>query len=237
MGRAEKRKCERKLWLIVSGFCFSDFSLESEFAQFYPTLCDPVDCSPPGSSIHRILQARVLEWVASSFSRGSSQPRDQTQVSRIAGRHFKLWATRGARFLIRTSWKHRDLVSLSQHLALRPVIIPNWTSIQSKGKAGMEMKGWDGTLLHDKHQLLWEQESQSCAVHIDITRGVSFGGSVTIMPPALKQHPNFPLDNLWFPPHSYKLPNNSVHFFIFWLSHVACRILVLHPGIEPRPLQ
>ena len=173
MGRAEKRKCERKLWLIVSGFCFSDFSLESEFAQFYPTLCDPVDCSPPGSSIRRILQARVLEWVASSFSRGSSQPRDRTQVSCITGRHFKLWATRGARFLIRTFWKHRDLVSLSQHLPLRPVMISNWTSTQSKGKAGMEMKGWDGTLLHDKHQLLWEQESQSCAVHIDITRGVS----------------------------------------------------------------
>ena len=50
------------------------------------------DCSPPGSSIHRILQARILEWVAISFSRGSSQPRDRTQVSRIAGRCFNLWA-------------------------------------------------------------------------------------------------------------------------------------------------
>ena len=45
-----------------------------------------VDCSPPGSSVHGILQARILEWVAISFSRGSSPPRDQTQVSRIAGR-------------------------------------------------------------------------------------------------------------------------------------------------------
>ena len=57
---------------------------ESEVAQSYPTLCDPVDCSPPGSSIHGILQARVLERVAISFSRGS-RPRDRTQVSRIAG--------------------------------------------------------------------------------------------------------------------------------------------------------
>ena len=42
-----------------------------------------MDCSPPGSSIHGIFQARVLEWVAISFSRGSSQPRDQTQVSAL----------------------------------------------------------------------------------------------------------------------------------------------------------
>ena len=59
-------------------------------------LCDPVDCSPPGSSVHGILQARILEWVAISFSRGSSWPRDQTQVSCIAGRCFNLWATREA---------------------------------------------------------------------------------------------------------------------------------------------
>ena len=49
---------------------------ESEVAQSCPTVCDPMDCSLPGSSLHGILQARVLEWVAISFSRGSSQPRD-----------------------------------------------------------------------------------------------------------------------------------------------------------------
>ena len=48
--------------------------------------CDPVDCRPPDSSVHGILQARILEWVAIAFSRGSSQPRDQTQVSHVAGR-------------------------------------------------------------------------------------------------------------------------------------------------------
>ena len=48
---------------------------ESEVAQSCPTLCDPVDCSLPGSSVHGIFQARVLEWVDISFSRGSSQPR------------------------------------------------------------------------------------------------------------------------------------------------------------------
>ena len=63
---------------------------ESEVAQSCLTLCGPVDCSPPGSSIHGVLQARILEWVAISFSRGSSRPKDRTQVSRIAGRGFNL---------------------------------------------------------------------------------------------------------------------------------------------------
>ena len=68
----------------------------SEDVQSRPTLCDPMDCSPPGTSIHGIFQARVLEWVAISFSRGCCWPRDQTRVSRIAGRHFIIWATREA---------------------------------------------------------------------------------------------------------------------------------------------
>ena len=49
-------------------------------------LCDPVDRSPPGSSVHGILQARILEWVAISFSMGSSTPRDQMHISSLAGR-------------------------------------------------------------------------------------------------------------------------------------------------------
>ena len=55
-----------------------------------------MDCSLPGSSIHGIFQARVLEWVTISFSRGSYQPRDWSQVSHIAGRPFTIWATREA---------------------------------------------------------------------------------------------------------------------------------------------
>ena len=51
------------------------------FAQLCPILCDPMDCSPPGSSIHGILQARILEWITIPFSRGSSLPRDQTHIS------------------------------------------------------------------------------------------------------------------------------------------------------------
>ena len=55
-----------------------------------------MDCNPPGSPVHGILQARILEWVAVSFSRGYPQPRDQTQVPYIAGRFFTILATREA---------------------------------------------------------------------------------------------------------------------------------------------
>ena len=69
---------------------------ESEVAQLCPTLCDLMDCSLPGSSVHGIFQARILQWVAIFFSRGSSQPRDWTQVFHIAGRRITVWDTREA---------------------------------------------------------------------------------------------------------------------------------------------
>ena len=65
-------------------------------AQSCPTLCNPIDCSPLGPSVHEILQARILEWIVFPFSRGSSQPRDQIRVSCIAGSFFNVWATREA---------------------------------------------------------------------------------------------------------------------------------------------
>ena len=68
----------------------------SEVAQSCRPLCDPMGCSPPSSSIHRIFQARIVQWVAIAFSRGSSWPRDRTQVSSTAGRRFTVWATREA---------------------------------------------------------------------------------------------------------------------------------------------
>ena len=68
----------------------------SEVTESCPTLCDPMDCSPPGSSIRGIFQARILEWVAISFSRRSSQPRNQTRVSCISGRFFTNWAMKKA---------------------------------------------------------------------------------------------------------------------------------------------
>ena len=66
-------------------------------AQSCPTLCDPMECSPPGFSVHGILQVRVLEWITIPFSRGSSWPRNWTWVSHIADRFFTFWATRELR--------------------------------------------------------------------------------------------------------------------------------------------
>ena len=74
-------------------------------AQPCLTLCDPIDCSPPGSSVLGILQARILEWVALSFSRGSSWPRDGTLVSCIAASFFTTWAIREAQMLGRM-WRN-----------------------------------------------------------------------------------------------------------------------------------
>ena len=68
-------------------------------AQSGPTPCNTMDCSPHSSSVHGILQARILEWVAILFSRGS-WPSDWTQVSHIAGRFFTIWATREVLLLL-----------------------------------------------------------------------------------------------------------------------------------------
>ena len=64
--------------------------VEVKVTQLCPTLCDHMDCSLPGSSAHGIFQARILQWVAIPFFRVSSQPRDRTQASHIAGGFFTL---------------------------------------------------------------------------------------------------------------------------------------------------
>ena len=78
----------------VSASCKSfPVSVCAQSFKSAPPLCDPVDCSPSGSSLYGILQARILEWVAMNSSRGSFQPRDRTQVSCIsctAGRFLTL---------------------------------------------------------------------------------------------------------------------------------------------------
>ena len=83
--------CNHKLNTV-----YKNTERESEVAQSCLTLCDTMDCSLSGFSIHGIFQARVPEWVAISFSSGSSWPRDQTQISCTAGRWFTLSATREA---------------------------------------------------------------------------------------------------------------------------------------------
>ena len=81
-------------------------------AQSCLTLCKSMDCSPPGSSVYGILQARILEWVAIPFSRGSSWTRDQTWVSCIAGRFFTIWATREARNMCISSKTDNSFLAL-----------------------------------------------------------------------------------------------------------------------------
>ena len=86
--------CLQTVFLVCVQKKFINYYSDSEVAQLCPTLCDPMDCSLPGSSVHGIFQEIVLEWIAISFSRGSSQPRDWTRVSRIIDRRFTVWATR-----------------------------------------------------------------------------------------------------------------------------------------------
>ena len=81
--------------------------------QSCPTPYDPIDCHPPGSSVHGMLQARILEWVAIPFSRGSSWPRDQNSVSCTVGRFFTIWATNWERlkdshFFLRRKQSHQQ---------------------------------------------------------------------------------------------------------------------------------
>ena len=89
----EKRKATHRV--TKSRTQLNDFHFHF-FSSLGVTLCDPVDCSSPGSSVHGSLQARILEWVAIFFSRGSSWPWDWTWVSCTAGRLFTDWATREA---------------------------------------------------------------------------------------------------------------------------------------------
>ena len=82
--------------LSSSSSRYRQVQIQVKIAQSFLTLRDPMDCSLPGSFVHGILQARILERVAILFSRGFSQPRNGTQVSCIAGEFFTIWATREA---------------------------------------------------------------------------------------------------------------------------------------------
>ena len=82
-------------WLTHTHICYK---VKVLVTQMCLTLCNPRDCSSSGFSVHGILQARILEWVAIPFSRGSSWPRDQTWISCIAGRFLTIWTSRKAQY-------------------------------------------------------------------------------------------------------------------------------------------
>ena len=88
-----------------------------------------MDCSPLGSSVHEIFQARILEWVAISFSRASSQPRDRTQVSCVAGRRFTVWATRESLCVLPPPCGH---IFLPGELVYLSIIPCGWESQSQK---------------------------------------------------------------------------------------------------------
>ena len=96
-GSKSEKEYVKAVYCHPASLIYTQSEWVSEVTQSYPTLCDPMDCSLPGSSVHEIFQAWVLEWVAISSSRGSSQPRDRTQASHIVGRCFTIWATREVR--------------------------------------------------------------------------------------------------------------------------------------------
>ena len=85
-----------KVWSLIIKYWFSAWKVKVKVTQSRLTLCDPMYCSLPGPSVHGNFQVRILKWIMVPFSRGSSQPRNWTQVSCIAGGFFIIWATREA---------------------------------------------------------------------------------------------------------------------------------------------
>ena len=96
----------------------------AKLRQLCPSLCNPMCNSLPGSSVHWILQARILKWVAIPFSRGFSRPRDQIQVSWITGRFFTIWAPGGAQIIterpiLKYVWKTMAYKKKKNHVPLK----------------------------------------------------------------------------------------------------------------------
>ena len=129
-GREHSPAHQQKIGLMVYWACVSVSH------SVMPDSLHPMDCSPPGSSVHEIFQARILEWVAISFSRGSSQPRDQTQVSCTAGRFFTKWATREAPYWAWPCPFEQDAVYPSVSLSHQETSI-SFLSFSIRGQ-----KGW-----------------------------------------------------------------------------------------------
>ena len=112
----------------ISWSLLEPMSIESGilfFAQLYLTLCRPMDCSPPGSSVQGILQARILGWVAMPFSRGSSPPRDRTHISGVSCPGRRVFTTGhlcGGRVSSLISWRLSSLYKNKQ-IAVHPFVV------------------------------------------------------------------------------------------------------------------
>ena len=137
MGKSMKKRnnrAKKQLWAsyyYTNGIgCIISFAIMGtqgewvKVAQLYPTLCNPMD-----STVHGILQATILEWVAFPFSRGSSQPRDWTQVFHNAGRFFTSWATRESEGYKREEGEKPDQNTLTQRQPNTSSLIPKGSSM------------------------------------------------------------------------------------------------------------
>ena len=107
---------ELRMWMVYSILTesqkethFSRVCVCCYFSRVWSTLCDPVDCNPPGSPVHGIFPARILEWVAISFSRGSSWPRDRTHVFCISCTSDEFFT---AELLGKPSWVQEALITI-----------------------------------------------------------------------------------------------------------------------------
>ena len=103
--------------MLGVAYYFCKMKVKMSVTQSCPTLCGPMNCSPSGSSVHGISQAKILEWVAVPSSRGSSQCRDQTSDSHISDTFFTAWAT------VATLYQNTSFLRL---LNLNSVILRAW---------------------------------------------------------------------------------------------------------------
>ena len=139
-------------------FCFLNFIIaESEVTQSCPTFCDPMDRNLPGSSVHGIFQAKVLEWVAISFSRGSFQPSNRTRVSCIAGRMLYHLSHQGSLLIITETCSK---ASTENRLRLQNGLGQKWLLLCQKARSEIKKKKLDLVLspgspypisLHSQH--------------------------------------------------------------------------------------
>ena len=126
--------------VLVAGIAVSEKGKVKVKSLSCPTLCHPMDCSLLGSSIHGIFQARVLEWVAMPSSRGSSRPRDWTQVSQAAGRlyHLSHWGLLLAQLYlvwVHTRTPHKVLPSRISYITMhKDAFHTDWTEMKRSNK-------------------------------------------------------------------------------------------------------
>ena len=129
---------------------------ESEVTQSCPTLCDPMDCRLPGISVHGIFQARILQWVAISFSRRCSPPRDWSQVSRIIGRRFTVWAIREVKNTEVSCNFHLQRIFLTQGSnLLSPALKADSLSLSHQGSPNMWAIVTAYVIAYVLWQLMW----------------------------------------------------------------------------------